>query len=53
MLLLLKYGHKQSKSFNIDCILRNLLDTAKKGAVTETLTTLKEARRDGTLCCPN
>jgi hypothetical protein len=41
MLLLLKYGHKQSKSFNIDCILGNLLDTAKQEAVTETVRTLK------------
>ncbi len=43
MLLLLKYGHKQSKSFNIDCILGNLLDAAKQEAVAETVRTLKEA----------
>jgi hypothetical protein len=43
MLLVLKYGYKQSKLFNIDCILGNLLDTVKHEALTETIRTLKEA----------
>jgi len=45
MLLVLKYGYKQSKLFNLDCVMGNLMDTIKSEVTTDTVRTLREAEK--------
>lgn len=45
MLLVLKYGYKQSKLFNLDCVIGNLVDTIKSEVTTDTVRTLREAEK--------
>ena len=45
MLLVLKYGFKQSRLFNLDCILGNLIDTMKSETLTDTIKTLKDSEK--------
>jgi hypothetical protein len=45
MLLVLKYGYKQSRLFNLDSIMGNLMETIKSEVTTETIRTLKEAEK--------
>ena len=45
MLLVLRYGHKQTRYFNLDCPVGNLMDATKQEITQDSIRTLREAEK--------